>query len=270
VARIGDRPRRWPFWIGSIAIHLVMVAGWRFHIPSTLEIAAPVAGLNLALLEPFPSPAARPVPALPYRAPAQPSAQPAAAAAPPAPGADSPPPVADSVTSAPLAPAIIHHDLGDGRLWVRPLPPEQLTAIHRLTRTTAELGDSVARAVVQAYLDSMAIEAAKAPGPPSWTGMIAGARFGLDSRYVYLAGLRIPTVLLGLLPISGGANQSKAFDRSDQLFDDLRRAAARSTTLDDFKAAVRELRAQSELEHRLNEGQRVAEPEQGPGVGTSP
>ncbi|HTO73846.1 MAG TPA: hypothetical protein VMJ30_08500, partial [Gemmatimonadales bacterium] len=90
---------------------------------------------------------------------------------------------------APAAPVALHRDFGDTRLWVRPLGPEQLAAIHRVARTTAQLADSVSRAVVQAYLDSMAIEAQRGPKPPSWVGSIAGARFGLDSRYVYVAGL---------------------------------------------------------------------------------
>ena len=153
---------------------------------------------------------------------------------------------------------------------MRPLGPEQLAAIHRVARTTAQLADSVSRAVVQAYLDSMAIEAQRGPKPPSWVGSIAGARFGLDSRYVYVAGLKIPTILLGLLPISGGYNQSKAFDRSDQLYDDLRRAAARSATLDDFKAAVRELRVQSEEKHQLDQAVREGRPEEAPGIGPQP
>jgi hypothetical protein len=141
--------------------------------------------------------------------------------------------------------------------------------LHRLRLNAAELADSAVRATVQAYLDSMAVVAAGQPGPPSWTGTIAGAKFGLDSRFIYLAGLRIPSVLLALLPMPAAGNQSHAFDRSGALVDDLRRAAARSAIRDDFKAAVVELRARTELDHRLRmaQGQEAA-PEEGPITGS--
>lgn len=277
MAPIGSRfppaRRSWPFWVASAATHLLLVVVWRLHVAATLSLPTPIPALNLALLEPFPAPPVRPKPT-PKQAKSPIVTRPAptftAPAAPPAASAAEPPASGDPAPAPPPAAITFHRDLGDQRLRVRPFDPQQLAAIHRLTRTTAELADSVSRAVVQAYLDSMAIESARAPGPPSWTGTIAGAKFGLDSRYVYVAGLRIPTVLLALLPIPAGGNQSHAFDRSDLLLDDLRRAAARSSTLDEFKAAVRELRAQSELEHRLNEGQRATEPEEAPGRGGAP
>lgn len=184
-------------------------------------------------------------------------------------------PAAEAMDSSAVAPAIsatpIRRSLGGGRLWVRPLGPEQLALIHRVQRTTAELADSVVTALVQAYLDSLALVAASEPGPPSWTGTIAGGKFGLDARFVYLAGFRIPTVLLSLLPIPATGNQSRSFDRSGGMFEDLKRSAIRAATLDDFKAAVRELRAQSELEHRLREAQRsLPAPEEGPTLGSLP
>jgi hypothetical protein len=120
-----------------------------------------------------------------------------------------------------------------------------------LRLNSAGLADSAIRAMVQVYLDSMAAEAARQPGPPSWTGTIAGAKFGLDSRYVYVAGLRIPSILLALLPIPATGNQSHAFDRSGALSEDLKRAEVRAAIQDDFKAAVVELRTSTEVEHRL-------------------
>lgn len=273
---LGSRTRsstwRWQFWLAGAAVHFAVLMTWRLHMGGGLVIPGPATQANLVLLEPFPRPQLRPAPIAPRRPPVLPlsnatNAVPESAAAP---EPTAPIPAVDTSEAAPAAVAAIHRDFGDSRLWVRPLSPEQLAAVHRLTRTTAQLADSVSRAIVQAYLDSMAVEAEKAPRPPSWTGTIAGARFGLDSRYVYVAGLKIPTILLGLLPISGGSNQSKAFDRSDQMFDDLRRAAARSATLDDFKAAVRELRAQSEEEHRLDQAVHEGRPEEAPGIGPQP
>ena len=48
--------------------------------------------------------------------------------------------------------------------------------------------------------------------------------------------------MLALLPIGGGSNQQKAFDRTDDLLADLRQAALRAETTDEFKEAIRELR----------------------------
>ncbi len=273
---LGSRTRsstsRWQFWLAGGVVHIAVLLTWRLHTGGGLMIPERANPATLVLLEPFPRPRLRPAPIAPRRPPVPPlsnatNAVPESAAGP---EPTAPIPAVDSSEASPAPVAAIHRNFGDSRLWVRPLGSDQLAAIHRLTRTTAQLADSVSRAVVQAFLDSMAFEAERAPRPPSWTGTIAGARFGLDSRFVYLAGLKIPSILLGLLPISGGANQSKAFDRSDQMFDDLRRAAVRSATLDDFKAAVRELRAQSEEEHQLNQAGRGNVPEESPGIGPQP
>jgi hypothetical protein len=136
------------------------------------------------------------------------------------------------------------------------LPPRELA--QRLSRSPAELTDSAVHAIIQSFLDSIAME----PGAdktklPSWTTEVAGKKFGIDSRNIYIAGLKIPAAVLALLPLTGGANQSKAFDRSDQMYDDLRRAAVRSATLDEFKQAIRELREQKEREHELKKAQRT-------------
>ncbi|MEO8029221.1 MAG: hypothetical protein ABJC74_15980 [Gemmatimonadota bacterium] len=154
---------------------------------------------------------------------------------------------------------------GDGRLWVRPLNPAELAMVHRLTRSSTQLVDSAVKSMVQAYLDSMAIELARQPGPPNWTTQLGGKKFGIDAQFVYIGGLKIPTLLLALLPIPSGYNQSMAFDRSGQMFDDLKRAAARSATLDEFKSAVKALRERSEQEHQLRQAQQQESgPEEAP------
>ncbi len=147
---------------------------------------------------------------------------------------------------------------GDGRLWVRPLPlpPRDLAA--RLAPSHVELVDSAVTAIVQAYLDSIARE----PGAdrvklPDWTTTLGGSKFGLDSRNIYIAGLKIPAVVLALLPLPSGGNQAGALNHEGQwIADDLRRAAQRSTSLDDFKRAVRELRQEKQRQKDLERAQR--------------
>lgn len=147
---------------------------------------------------------------------------------------------------------------GDGRLWVRvlPLPPRDLAA--RLAPSHIELVDSAVTAIVQGYLDSIARE----PGAdrvqlPDWTTEIDGKKFGLDSRHIYVAGLKIPAVVLALLPLPSGGNQLSALDHDGQwIAEDLRRAAQRANTIDDFKRAVRDLRLEKQRQKDLERAQR--------------
>lgn len=147
--------------------------------------------------------------------------------------------------------------MGDGRLWVRPLPvpPRELAA--RLAKTHAELVDSAVTAIVQGYLDSIARE----PGAgqvkmPDWTATVSGMKFGLDARSIYIAGLKIPAAVLALLPIPAGGNQQRALDHTGGwIAEDLRRAAQRSATIDEFKRAVKDLRRERQRRKELERAQ---------------
>lgn len=148
--------------------------------------------------------------------------------------------------------------LGDGRLWVRPLPVPPKELATRLGKSHVELVDSAVNAIVQQYLDSMARE----PGAdqiklPDWTATVSGKKFGLDSRNIYIAGLKIPAAVLALLPIPSGGNQQRALDHtSGWIAEDLRRAAQRSATLDEFKRAVKDLRLEKQRLKELERAQR--------------
>jgi hypothetical protein len=144
-----------------------------------------------------------------------------------------------------------------GRLWVRPLPLPPRELARRLTRSHTELVDSAVTEVVQAFLDSIARDpASQAVTLPSWTTTVAGTKFGLDSKYLYLAGLKIPAAVLALLPIPSMGNELDAFDRSGEMYDDLRRAAQRSQNVAEFKDAIREIRERTEREREFERNQR--------------
>ncbi len=148
-----------------------------------------------------------------------------------------------------------------GTVWVRPLPlaPRELAA--RLSRSHSELADSAVTAIIQGFLDSIAMDpASKAVHPPDWTTTLGGAKFGLDSRWIYVAGLKIPTALLALLPMPAGGNDQMAFDRSDVLYRDLRQAAQRSANVADFKKAIKDIRERKEAERQFQKNQRTAPP----------
>jgi hypothetical protein len=147
-------------------------------------------------------------------------------------------------------------------VWVQPLPlpPKELAA--RLAKTNAELADSAVTAIIQSFLDSIATDPATlAARPPDWTTTLAGSKFGLDSRWIYIGGLKIPTALLALLPIPAGGNDQRAFDRSAELYQDLRQAAQRSANMADFKKAIKEIRERKEAEREFEKNQRTPPPD---------
>lgn len=151
---------------------------------------------------------------------------------------------------------------GEGRLWVRPLPetPKQIASALS-GRTQAELADSAVNVMVQEYLDAMAKEAAgQKAAPPSWTTKVAGQLVGLDAKWIYLGPLKIPTMLLGLLPINLQGNPTQAdFNRKLSVMrQDLFDAARRADNLAEFKKAVKELRHEKQQQRDFDRNQRTA------------
>ncbi|MBM4187225.1 MAG: hypothetical protein FJ206_07940 [Gemmatimonadetes bacterium] len=159
------------------------------------------------------------------------------------------------------APGRVGPALGEGKLWVRPLPLPPQDLARAVTRTRAEIADSVVTAIVQAYLDSViATGAANAP-PPSWTTRIGEQQVGIDSRWIYLGPIKIPTALLALVMPSIGSAETSDFTKFrllQQMREDVQIAARRSQTISDFKRAIRELRAQREQEREFAKNQRTA------------
>jgi hypothetical protein len=156
--------------------------------------------------------------------------------------------------------------LAQGRLWVRPLPLPPRELAQRLSKNQAALVDSAVTSIVQAYLDSIANDpATKNQGMPSWTTEIAGKEFGLDSKNIYIAGLKIPAAVLALLPIpAGNIDQNRAYNQFMDLRSDLLYAAQRAQTLEEFKQVIREIRARKEREREFEKNQRTAPPPEKP------
>jgi hypothetical protein len=195
--------------------------------------------------------------------------RPNAVAALPQPREPQPPPADTGAgrTPAPRVPPLgrIGPGLAQGKLWVRPLPLPPRELAQRLSRSRAQLIDSVVTQIVQAYLDSIANDpATRNQGLPSWTTEIAGRKFGLDSSSIYIAGLKIPAAVLALLPIPGGnIDQNRAYNHLMDLRADLLHAARRAETMEEFKQAIREMRERKEREREFERNQRTApEPEE--------
>src|SRR5262249_956841 len=140
------------------------------------------------------------------------------------------------------------------------LPPKDLAK--RLSKSHVELVDSAVTAIVQAYLDSIAAEPASRNAElPSWTTDIAGKKFGVDGKNIYVAGLKIPAAVLALLPISGGnIDQNRAYNHMMDLRADIQYAAQRSANLAEFKEMIRDMRLRKEREREFEQNQRTAPP----------
>jgi hypothetical protein len=160
----------------------------------------------------------------------------------------------------------IRPGLADGKLWVRPLPLPPRELAQRLSKSRAELVDSAVTVIVQAYLDSIANDpATRNQGLPSWTTEIAGKKFGIDSKNIYIAGLKIPAAVLALLPIpAGNIDQNRAYSHLMDLRADLLYAAQRAETMEEFKQVIHEIRMRKEREREFEKNQRTAPPPEKP------
>lgn len=153
--------------------------------------------------------------------------------------------------------------LGQGTLWVRPLPLPPRELAQALTqRTHTELVDSAVSAIVQSYIDSVMASPTRPGAPaPSWTTEIQGQTFGIDSKFIYLGPLRIPAAILALLPITGGGNADLVEGRRmAAIRADLEYASRRAQTMDDFRKAIREIRERREQEREFERNRRSAPP----------
>jgi hypothetical protein len=124
-------------------------------------------------------------------------------------------------------------------------------------KTTAERVDSTVKAIFQAYNDSVAIAAANAGRDPAdWTIERDGKKWGLDQKYIHLGKWKLPSMILGLLPLQPGgvdptryqANKDAAWMRRD-----IMENAQRAITEDEFKAAIKRIRERKERERRDRE-----------------
>ena len=143
--------------------------------------------------------------------------------------------------------------LGDGRLWVpaRPvLPGDVADALYG----PHDPKDTVAVRRLRAMVDSLnqIIGAEQRERQrPTWTTDVAGKTLGIDSQYIHIAGIKIPTAALALLPIrlpEGNYDEQLRARHLEDMRQDLIQAARRTETLQLFRQYVRELRARNQAE----------------------
>jgi hypothetical protein len=135
----------------------------------------------------------------------------------------------------------------DPRVWARP------GEIAQLPKTPAQRLDSVIASDIGAYNDSVRVAAgANKRAPGDWTFEKGGHKYGVDSRYIRLGPVSIPTALLALLPLNVTGNpttyqRNKTLNsRHDEIFEQARRGMNDA----DFDKAVKSIRERKERERR--------------------
>jgi hypothetical protein len=265
----------------SLALHLLIALAWRVEVRlSPPDRTAPrsivllpdaAAGAQHDLPRPAPPTSARTTstadapPAAPAR---RPPAEPPSRRAAEAPGARTlDQPVGPIAGAAPgdtggrgaAGRAGLRPRQGDGSVWVEPYPETPAELADRVRRSHGQLVDSAVTAIVQAYLDSLALE----PGAdraqlPSWVADIGGKQYGLDAQYIYVAGLKIPSAVLALIPFpQGNVDQALANRRLQDLRADLFQAAQRAENAAEFKKAIRDIRERKVQEEEFERNRRT-------------
>jgi hypothetical protein len=266
-------------WLVTAAIHVLAVvvfftvnlaAPWRkaeyivlpprdigdtlVFVPGTREARAKGPTIVSTRREPPPDTAVTPPPPLP------------AAPAPPDTGSTLPAydPNASRVAPAP--------QVGDGRLWVSPRPGLPAVVAEQIYGDTAQRRTAAVdrlRVMVDS-LNQVLDQEQREHRKPSWTvgGTPDNPTWGIDSAYIHVAGIKIPTAVLaalGYIRTAGGKFllPQGNFDedlRNRQLADmraDILRAADRAQTLQQFRRYVRELRERKQAERDAEERRRA-------------
>ena len=163
--------------------------------------------------------------------------------------------------ASPLAPRV-----GDGRLWMSPRPALPGTVADALYGdTTARNEAAVARLRVMVdSLNQVLDQVQRDRQRPSWTvgGGEGGGipKFGIDSQYIHVAGIKIPTMALALLGNflpQGNFDEEMRGRQLQAMREDILRAADRAQTFQDFKRYVRELRERKQAERDAEQRRRA-------------
>src|SRR5256886_2490483 len=143
--------------------------------------------------------------------------------------------------------------VGDGRLWVSPRPALP-TEVADVLYEPQESRDTTVVHRLRAMVDSLNVvidQDQRSRQRPVWTTDVAGKGFGIDSQFIHVAGIKIPTAALALLPITlpqGNYDEQRRARQLDEMREDLMQAARRTETLRLFKQYVRDLRARKQAE----------------------
>ena len=196
--------------------------------------------ISVAVVPPVAAAAAAPAPPLPDTAPTMPAYDPNASRLAPAPA------------------------VGDGRLWVSPRPGLPMSVAEALYGdTTGRNQAAIAR--LKAMVDSLnqvLDQIQRENRRPSWTigGTPDQPTWGIDSQFIHIAGIKIPTpalALLGQFLPQGNYDEGLRARQLQYMREDLMQAAARAQSFQQFRSYVRELRERKQAERDAEERRRA-------------
>jgi hypothetical protein len=258
-------------WITSVAIHVVVAAiflqalvGRHFTISFGSQSASPV--VERIGFVTLPQPTSK-GPARAGRSggdgisnrptvvpmPSAPSAVPTTIAAPP----KGPPTASNEPSSGPLiggggALRGIQPRYEDPRVWATP------GRIAAAPKTSIERLDSVIVSDIGAYNDSVRVANAGRRAPGDWSVQKDGQKYGIDSKYIRLGPVSIPTAVLAMLPLNLTGNPT-TYERNKTLtanHNEIFEQAQRGMNNADFDKAVRSIRERKERERREAEAEK--------------
>lgn len=133
----------------------------------------------------------------------------------------------------------------DPRVWAS---PDQVSSA---PKTVAQRLDSLVAGDIAVFNDSVArAHGGRAPG--DWTFQKNGQKYGIDSKYIRLGPVSIPTAILALLPLNITGNPT-TYERNKTLnsrHDEIFEQAQRAINDADFNKAVKSIRERKERERR--------------------
>jgi hypothetical protein len=156
-------------------------------------------------------------------------------------------------------------EVGDGRLWVSPRPGLPAAVAEQIYGDTAQR-HSAAIDRLKAMVDTLnqvLDQEQREHRRPSWTvgGTPDKPEWGIDSAYIHVAGIKIPTAVLAGLGylFKGGGNFDEAMRQRqlDYMRTDILQAAARAQSLAQFRRYVRELRERKQAERDADDRRRA-------------
>jgi len=154
--------------------------------------------------------------------------------------------------------------VGDGRLWVSPRPGLPAAVADVLYGdTTGRRAVAIERLKVMVdSLNQVLDQIQRDRQRPSWTvgGTPDKPTWGLDSAYIHVAGIKIPTpvlALLGYLLPPGNFDEAMRARQLNDMREDLLRAADRAQSFQQFRRYVRELRERKQAERDAEQRRRA-------------
>jgi hypothetical protein len=109
--------------------------------------------------------------------------------------------------------------------------------------------DSAVRAKLLAFIDTIPADSFATPRVSPWVTEINGQKWGVDGSWVYLGGLKLPTILLALLPLpQGNYQQAREAQELQRIREQIIQAAWQAETNADFRRYVKEIRERKDRE----------------------